>query len=264
MRLDDINKNHAVRKMQSVKLGAVRFWEHALHWIFPRRCVLCGGVTASDEMVCQNCGADAETLRRPLMCLHCRLTLENCTCESDRRIKLVSVFPYQSDAKNAFNGLKFNGDRAWAHSIGQTMADALCETLGWDDRARRSVIHTPPLFCAVPMTRKQEKTRGYNQSILIAKAAARWVGDPFCADLLRKTAETRTQHKLRACERDANVAGAYAVAARPIPRTTTIVLCDDVVTTGATMRTCAAALQQAGYTDIVCLSFLETKLEEKA
>jgi len=105
------------------------------------------------------------------------------------------------------------------------------------------------------------KARGFNQSELLAKSAARWLGADY-APLLRKTRETQTQHDLPAAQRQDNVTEAYDVA---IPNKITgrcVVLCDDICTTGATLRVCAAALEEAGAREVICLTFLRTELEE--
>ena len=111
------------------------------------------------------------------------------------------------------------------------------------------------------MTAAQVKARGFNQSELLAKAAARWL-NLDAAQLLRKTRETQVQHDLPAAQREKNVDGAYSVIDPESVAGRSIVLVDDICTTGATMRACAKALRQAGAEEIVCLSFLRTELEE--
>ena len=103
----------------------------------------------------------------------------------------------------------------------------------------------------VPMGTAQEQQRGYNQAELLAKELAKEWKLP-CKRLLRKVKKTRTQHKLPAQERRENVKGAFRVC-RKI-RGKRIVLCDDIVTTGATLEECAEMLYAAGAEKIVAVT----------
>jgi ComF family protein len=165
------------------------------------------------------------------------------------KIPLVSVYQYHSKANRILLDFKFNNARGGAHSIGYTMGEAAVRQLG------------PPenwLFCCVPMTDAQLRQRGYNQSALLASAAARWVGASCDNALLRKCRDTETQHSLSAAKREANVVGAFELAPGKHPQENRILLCDDIATTGATLRACAEALTLSGVNDIVCLTYLRT------
>jgi ComF family protein len=168
-------------------------------------------------------------------------------------VPLVSVFPYRSRAREIMFDFKFYGGRNVAHSIGYAMGDALAEAL--DNPGEW-------LLTCVPMTAAQEEKRGYNQSELLARAAARWVGARHDPALLAKRHETQVQHGLPAARREENVRGAFAAARPERIRGGKIVLCDDICTTGATLRACARALEEAGAAGIFCLTFLRTELEE--
>ncbi len=220
-------------------------WEHLLLWFFPRRCVWCGGVTAPQDMLCEDCGVHADQLEPPGI------------LEGDN-IPLVSCFPYHSKAGGIMLNLKFYGARNMAGSIGYTMADALAashlaDKQGW-------------LFCCIPMTRAAMKRRGYNQSELIAKAAAQWSNADFAPDLLMKICETKQQHGLRKSDRLTNIKNAFQAKRPERINGTAMVLCDDICTTGATLRDAARALREVGAAEIICLTYLRTdyaKLEKE-
>jgi len=170
-------------------------------------------------------------------------------------IPLVSVFTYHSKARQILLSFKFHGAKNIAHSIGYAMADALsvshfADKPGW-------------LFCAVPMTPVRVKARGYNQSELLAQAAARWLGMEYAPGLLVKIRETPAQHGLSRQARQSNVAGAFRAANPPLVRSRKIVLCDDACTTGSTLREAARVLREAGAEEIICLTYLRTDLEEE-
>ena len=209
-------------------------------WFFPRRCVWCMGATAPAELLCPDCEAEAEPHRVAPSTL------------PGTDIPLVCVFPYHSRASRILLNMKFHGGRKYAHSVGYAMADAL-SAAGFADKPGEL------LFCCVPMTPAKVKQRGYNQSELIAGAAARWLGADFAPGMLLKTRETEQQRGLHASQREANVAGAYAAdrAGRLAGRR--VVLCDDICTTGATLRSCAQVLRDAGAGELVCLTYLRTE-----
>ncbi|MCL2530999.1 MAG: hypothetical protein FWE40_02425 [Oscillospiraceae bacterium] len=202
---------------------------------FPRRCVWCMGVTAPADMLCPDCAEEAQASRY------------------NNAEGIIACFTYHSRASRVLLRLKFEGKRNLAHSIAYAMGDALREA---------ELDGADLLFCAVPMTAAQVKKRGYNQSELLAKSAARWLSCEH-ATLLRKARETEVQHDLPAPQRAQNVAGAYAVTAPEQVAGRRVVLCDDICTTGATMQACAHMLEQAGAAQVIKLAFLRTEVQAK-
>ena len=93
------------------------------------------------------------------------------------------------------------------------------------------------------MSPKKLQQRGYNQSQLLAKALAKELGLPWWT-LLEQARETATQHDLTRAQRADNVRGAYRARAEAAGQR--LLLVDDIVTTGATLRACAQALYEAG------------------
>jgi len=96
----------------------------------------------------------------------------------------------------------------------------------------------------VPMSRAKLRRSGYNQAELLARALAQRLRLRCDPSLLAKRIERRTQSTLAKAERAANVRGAFAASERAASKS--ILLVDDVCTTGETLRACAAALRRAG------------------
>jgi ComF family protein len=96
----------------------------------------------------------------------------------------------------------------------------------------------------VPMSRAKLRRRGYNQAELLARALARRLRVRCDPALLEKRIERRTQSTLARAERAANVRGAFTASRRA--KSNSILLVDDVCTTGETLRACAAALLRGG------------------
>ena len=101
------------------------------------------------------------------------------------------------------------------------------------------------VIVAVPLHRRRLRTRGYNQSELLARDLSKITGLPWGKGTLArvKDAPPQVEAATRA-QRRANVEGSYEVTGDVDGRR--VLLIDDVVTTGATMSSCAAALKQAG------------------
>jgi ComF family protein len=109
----------------------------------------------------------------------------------------------------------------------------------------------------IPLAPKRLRERGYNQSDVLALALARHWRLPVLRDILTRVRETATQTALTPETRLANVAGAFSPGHRPglnLP-VTSLVLVDDVFTTGATLAEAARALEQAGARTIFGITF---------
>jgi ComF family protein len=109
----------------------------------------------------------------------------------------------------------------------------------------------------VPLAAKRERERGYNQSVELARAVSTAWGLPLWRDVLVRTRHTETQTRLKPAERLHNVSGAFRVAgpASDVLRGAHVVVVDDVVTTGATLNACAAALCEGGARIVSFLTF---------
>jgi ComF family protein len=123
--------------------------------------------------------------------------------------------------------------------------------------AGRSLMAEAHFVVPVPLFRWRLWRRRYNQSALLARQLARPPELPFRPDLLERTRATAAQVGLRHRERKANVRGAFRV---PDERQAeiagaTILLIDDVITSGATANACAGALKQAGAARVNVLAF---------
>ncbi|MDR0840582.1 MAG: ComF family protein [Christensenellaceae bacterium] len=109
----------------------------------------------------------------------------------------------------------------------------------------------------VPLYPKRQKRRGYNQSLLLAQALSNRLGIPVHAEFLSRTRDTASQTTLRRAARADNVRGAFR--ASPGVAGLRLLLLDDVVTTGATLNECAAALKAQGALSVSALTVCAAK-----
>jgi ComF family protein len=146
---------------------------------------------------------------------------------------LRAATPYRGAARSILLAFKFRG----ADYLGPRLADVCLERLA------AGFPGPPDEIVAVPATARARRRRGYHPAEVLAQAIARRLGGPFEPRRIRKVRETARQSGLALERRRANVRGAFRVGGSP---TRSILLVDDVATSGWTARECAAALVKAG------------------
>ena len=113
------------------------------------------------------------------------------------------------------------------------------------DRPDGFALEGPDLVAAVPLHWRRLLTRGYNQSMELARGVAKPLGVSLDARALGKSRHTLPQSKLGARERKANLAGAFVADGSRVAGKNVLVV-DDVMTTGATLEAASRALRLAG------------------
>lgn len=96
----------------------------------------------------------------------------------------------------------------------------------------------------MPSTAFHDADRGYNQSEILAKSIARRIGRMYAADVIERKGAPKRQAGLSAEERMENAKGTFAVQKKELVRGRTVLIVDDVLTTGATLSECALALKK--------------------
>jgi ComF family protein len=104
----------------------------------------------------------------------------------------------------------------------------------------------PAVLVPVPLHRRRLRQREFDQALALAWYLSQGVGIPCEAEILRRQRDTKSQVGLNFTERDQNVRGAFEVRHPQSIRGKTVLLIDDVYTTGATVNECARVLQRAG------------------
>jgi ComF family protein len=153
-----------------------------------------------------------------------------------------SVAFFEGPLQNALHRLKYQRDIILADSLARLLEQA------WHSAGQPGGIVMP-----VPLSARRMQERGYNQAGLLARGFAELAGLRYAPRGLRRTKHTLSQVGLKADERQANVAGAFAAEPTVIHGQTVIVV-DDVCTTGATLEACAEALRAAGATVVWALT----------
>jgi ComF family protein len=145
----------------------------------------------------------------------------------------------------AVHELKYRSRRRVAGRLSEAMLD---------DPRVRGVLAGAEALVPVPLHPRRQRTRGFNQSELLAEALGHQAGIAVAASALVRRKDTRSQTGLSAAARRANVKDAFAVRRRAQVAGRTVVLVDDVLTTGATAAACARALRAAGAREVRILT----------
>jgi ComF family protein len=222
--------------------------EQGLNWLLPPRCLGCGEDVARAGALCSTCWQQINFVAPP-HCVCCGRPFEfaadpdsrcgPCLADPPPFSRARTVMQYDDASRGMLLAFK-HGDRTDA-------ADGFARWLG---RAGAELLTGPgePLLVPVPLHRWRLFARRYNQSALLALALARQSGLTAVPDLLVRRRSTPSQGGLSRSGRARNVAGAFTI--RPRHRSTVtgrrIVLVDDVLTTGATVRECTRVLLHAG------------------
>ncbi len=222
-------------------VGYLRPWaQTVLALLFPPRCQVCGASGAFPLCTacvwqfprirppfCSACGRPLHgPLHPPVTCMRCR---------RPRPVERVRAYGlYEGRLREAVHALKYRGRIALADPLGC----ALAEVVRSDPE-----LSTADALVPVPLHPRREAERGFNQAEELAKALTRHTRIPVLGALVR-VRPTIPQVDLSELERRRNVRGAFAVRC-PV-QGLRVVLVDDVVTTGSTLRECAQALRKAG------------------
>ncbi len=195
-----------------------------LRVLFPPKCVLCEKLLTQQETdLCHHCREKAQQVNRV-----------------KKNIPFVAhwtaLWYYKDNVRGSIRRFKFRSRRNYAKIYARLLSMKL------DDSLR----HDFDVVTWVPVSALRRLKRGYDQSSLIAKAVALELGVPVMK-LLKKVRHNPPQSGIRdAAKRRANVLGAYRIVKSEDVKGKTILLIDDVVTTGATASECAKTLLTAG------------------
>lgn len=233
------------RKVLGRPIAFLGPWTRALlDLLFPPRCQVCG---APDEFpLCRACWQGFPRIEPPV-CPVCGRPLVGppdlvFTCMPCRRkrplIRVRAFGRYDGRLREAIHALKYGRNLALADPLGTALAQVVCGD---------PVLRTADALVPVPLHPRRWSERGFNQAEELARVAARRTGIPL-RHLVVRVRPTVPQTELDEEERRRNVRGAFAV--RGAATGLRVIVVDDVVTTGSTLRECARALRRAGARDV--------------
>lgn len=225
----------------------MKFARRILRIFYPARCPYCGKVTRPFEEGCQACVSqnpaqlEAFRINHPLL------------GNGNSEIICCSPWLYRDKPKAAVLRFKFRGRREYAEPFGRSMARSVEENFSNVDF---------DLVCEIPLTKRRRRERGFDQGRLLAKEAARSLKLPYVS-ALEKSKGNQIQHELSFTERWENVKKVYQLKKNTEVRDKTVLLCDDIVTSGATMWEAARVLLAHGAKSVYGVSFCRAEKQKR-
>jgi competence protein ComFC len=214
-------------------------------WLFPPECASC---QRANFVFCPSCEDQAVLITGPVcnvcgtptplpktICIKC---LTNPPLFSGMR----SWALYETSVREAIHSLKYKNNIPLAFYFSKKLIPII-QKENWE-------LDT---VVPVPLYKSHFKERGFNQSALISRPIAHFFGTTLSLNGLQRIRETSPQFSLSSKERYANVKDAFSGNAATLNEKT-VLLVDDIITTGATIENCTKALLAAGAKKVYCLS----------
>jgi len=226
-----------------------------LDFIWPRTCEVCGQpvdrpgrYVCSDclnrlpftptDGCCRRCGRAAEKLSGEFLCTDCQAHRPS----FDRA---ASALSFDMDAREMLNAFKFRHH----HWLRNDLVD-------WLEAVTRARFKVNQIDLALPMpsTVLHRLDRGFNQCAYLGRALAKRLSKPYQGRVLRRKGNPKRQGGLEEEERRKNAIGTFAVRRPEVVCGRTVLVVDDIMTTGSTLSACAAELKAAGAVRVWCVT----------
>lgn len=206
-----------------------QFFVGLLDWIYKKKCYFC---RESKECV--------------KMCSKCYDEMEYLPVKVNRIVEGKKVYCagiYEKNLQKLIRGLKYHNQPELAPYLAKFMAGF------WTELAGEKTFQVVP----VPIYHKRKKQRKYNHMELVGEEFAKLKGYVYNPDLIIRIKDTKPQYNLKKNERIINLQNAFSVDTKHL-HTGTILLIDDICTTGSTFEEMIRELKKYGIEDIVCFT----------
>ncbi len=223
--------------------------------LFPNRCVYCDTRVQGDELVCDVCRNNLPRIEGEI-CPKCGRGKKACACRKKENYfdGIAAPFYFEGNVRKGVHSFKFRNYTAGAQEYAREMALTVKERfpgIAFD------------FITEVPVSAKSRRARGYNQSELLAGRIAEITGVQHKRGVIKKIYETNAQHGLPGYLRRGNLAGVYDLPEPDAVKEKTVLLCDDISTSGETLNECAKMLWLYGARSVYCVTLALTKAEKR-
>jgi ComF family protein len=235
-----------IRGVRTIK----RLATELLDLLFPRLCNACGQyLVRGEDQICTYCLHDLPYTDYHLYADNraAKQFWGRLPCDA---VMAMLFFKKESRVQHLLHRLKYNGQRQLGIFLGKLLGERLIQS------GRYSAVD---FVIYVPLHKKRERHRGYNQAALIAEGIAEMLAIPVLRNVLIKTKATQSQTRKGRFSRYENLKSVFEVVDPEKIRGKHILLVDDVITTGATLEACGIVLHAAGIRklSIAAIAFTE-------
>lgn len=231
--------------------------QNIFDFVFPRVCPCCEKTTDKNKIFCDNCFSKI-TFIQGTICHRCgrklsllpsteKILCTKCLKKRPSYDMARAVFQYSSYSKNSILKFKYGGKIEYAHFFANLM-----------EQAGKDLFKETDLIMPVPMHWKRKLLRGYNQAGILAHLLSKKTNIPYDEKTLIRFKHTQKQENKTLEERNKNVKNAFFVTKPEKIKNKTVLLIDDVFTTGATVNNCAKTLKKAGALAVFVLTIAHT------
>lgn len=232
--------------MSEVKLT----WEAFLDLVYPPglSCIICKGKldTESAYGICSVCLQEISFTENK------RWMQASYTTEDGRGIRMFSAVAYKGEIKKLIYALKYKHNTYLSREMAEVMKDfLLAEAIDYD------------IIIPVPLYHKKKRRRGFNQAALLAKYLGSKTGVEVDVSNLIRTRNTRIMHQLSRMDRRENVRGAFQLKKPNEIFNKSVLLIDDILTTGSTIEECGKILYGAGAEEVIAMTFARGILDKE-
>lgn len=213
---------------------------------FPPVCLICRKRIKSDLLSFPFCVSCSDKVSRVgCFCLRCKgtgLKKLPCSCESRRHLfhKLFGIAWYEGKWRELLHDFKYHSQQHLAQSIGRMLGELLVTAGGKPEF---------DMVTPVPLHPVREKERGYNQSSLLARRVGKELDIPF-KNVISRNRNTLSQTTLSGQDRKVNMSGAFSYTGKTCVKGKKILIIDDIVTTGSTLKEAGRILAEAGAREV--------------
>lgn len=215
-------------------------------WLFlTNKCTYCGRILNKGETLCESCKNDLPRIEGE-RCKYCGAGKDRCKCNKHkmRYDGITAPFYYEDGIADGIARLKFGGRDFMAYHFAKDMAKEI-------EKDFSDVTFDYITF--VPVSSFQRRHRDYNQSELLATELSKQLS-LSAQNVLKKLFDNNIQHEASQNRRKGNVLGVYDVRHNADVKGKTILLVDDIKTTGATLNECAKILKIRGAEKVYCVT----------
>ena len=219
--------------------------------LFPRRCPICDKpIRPVGQLICHKCRSKLKYVSE-VHCLKCGKPLgeeteeycDDCKQKQHKFVQGKSLYEYKT-ASDMIYRFKYGKRKEYAEFLGWEMAKYFEE----DIRKWKAEALVP-----VPIHKSRKKQRGYNQAELLAIELSKRIGIPMKSDLIVRWRKTTPQKLLKQSERQNNLKKAFKIGKNDV-KLSTIIIIDDIYTTGSTVDEMASLLKETGIEKIYVLT----------
>lgn len=241
-----------IRHCNKITMNSIPLISSIIDFVFPPSCPICNEGINGQEIICPSCYNELKNT------IHIKIQEHqhdfHYLTEEIHFDAIISCWEYSDLLEKVIRAVKYRRGTRLGRYMGRMAGEAMAGHLR---------PNTDCLLIPVPLHRSRYRERGYNQSEKIAAGLSESLSLSQIPKWLKRKKRTATQTKLSAEERQDNVHDAFSVRFPQKIEGSIVCLVDDVVTTGATMNSCARILKEAGASQVMGFALIRPGLEHQ-